>query len=145
MFMVYIDKIYSGMMWKPMVCTWHEGVGPELTSDPRWLSTSSSPVACCSQCCCTVNNSYKGSYLFLHERSPWKESQLPQKAKRKWNMPKKVMVLARNLKFGMSLSVECCIWLWLSSGKRRSPPYTLQGTRLYSWNNIQTLQRWLIK
>lgn len=30
-------------------------------------------------------------------------------------MPKKVMVLARKLKFGMSLSVECCVWLWLSS------------------------------
>ena len=40
-----------------------------------------------------------------------REKKAAMEAKRKWNMPKKVMVLARKLKFGMSLSVECCVWL----------------------------------
>lgn len=73
------------------------------------------------------------------------EKKAAVEAKRKWNMPKKVMVLARKLKFGMSLSVECCLWLRFSSGKLRNSPYTLQGTGLYSWNSIQTLQKGLPK
>lgn len=49
--------------------------------------------------------------------------------KRKWNMPKKVTFSASKLKFGMSLSVECCIWLWLCSTKGRNPPYILWGNQ----------------
>ena len=48
-------------------------------------------------------------HSFFMKDHPAKKAAM--EAKRKWNMLKKVMVLARKLKFGMSLSVECCVWL----------------------------------
>lgn len=82
-----------------MLCTWYEAV----TQRSRAIQDGyQHPHLCCLLLSMLLHS-------FFMKDHPAKKAAM--EAKRKWNMLKKVMVLARKLKFGMSLSVECCVWL----------------------------------